>query len=38
VCGWRSTLLEAKVKGEREEGMWKDNWEGENHFKYKQIK
>jgi hypothetical protein len=41
VSGWRSTFIEGKGQGKREVGMgglWRGNWEGGYHLKYKQIK
>ena len=40
VSGWRSTLIEAKVRGQ---GigigeLWRGNWEGGYHLKCKQIR
>jgi hypothetical protein len=38
MSGWRSTLIEVKGMGEREDGMGtlqRGNWEGGYHFKYK---
>jgi hypothetical protein len=33
--GWRSTLLETKRRGEGE-SLWRGDWEGGQHLKYKQ--
>jgi hypothetical protein len=41
VSGWRSTFIEAKGLGEKEDGMeelWRGNQEGEYYLKCKQIK
>jgi hypothetical protein len=40
VSGWRSTLIEAKVRGQ---GigigeLWRGNWEGGYHLKCKHVK
>ena len=41
MSGWRSTLIKAKSRGERADGMggglWKGNREGRYHLECKQI-
>jgi hypothetical protein len=40
VGGWGSTLIEAKGKEERADGMgelWRGNWKGGYHLRSKQI-
>jgi hypothetical protein len=32
---WESTLIEAKERGDWMKGLWRGNWEGEHHLKYK---
>jgi hypothetical protein len=39
--GWRSFLIEAKGREEKggwDGGLWRGNWEGRHHLKFKGIK